>query len=270
MEGKTTESRQGTPQRLWLANEANLKFAVKDIKVTGQKNIKEIPAGAKVVVLTTHLTDLDVPLAIHAVGHELNVAIMNLSTHHKFFGKQGEAPTNIGIRIAGKGNFIPIDYHKDESGIKSPKAFNPDNFEPAVRAMQEGKSVVTAAHSPSSEFRESLEGVRGGYGGVYLAELTDAYVLPVVIKLDRATGMYKTMVKTITIAKPNAAVTVGKPFKLEKIAGIERFAEINKKREDGIKLSDEERVEFSRLADALRERSQVVMKQLSDQLKTPS
>jgi len=253
------------PRRLWLANEISLKLVVKDINITGKENIKEIPMGAKVIVMTTHLTDFDVPIAIHSVAKELDIVVMNESVHHHLFGKQGEASTNLGMRIAGTKNFLSIDYRKNESGKKSPKAFNSENFEPAVKAMEEGRAVMMAAHNPSQEPRQNLDDVKGGYGGVYLAELTDAYILPVTIVLDRATGMYEPnfgALKNLK-GKPNASVVIGKPFQLEKIVGIERFSELTKKED---KLTEEEHVEFSRLAKALREQSAVVMKKLSEQL----
>jgi hypothetical protein len=252
-------------QRLWLANELNLKLAVGNIEVKGQKNIASLPPDAKVVVLTTHMTDLDVPLATHAVAKVLDAAVMNLSTHHKFFGPQGEMPTNIGIRVAGKGNFIPIDFHKNEKGQKSPKAFNPENFEPAMAAMEKGKSVLIAAHNPSREPLQTLQGVKGGYGGVYLAEMADAYILPVSVLLDKKSGMHANMIKTV-LEKPNASVSIGKPFKVEKIEGIEKISEIMKKRKSGQKLSEEEIKEFSRLTNALREQSEIIMQHLSAQL----
>ncbi len=266
--GNNKKTSPEIPKRLWMVNEVGLKLIVKDIRIIGKENIKGIPPGAKVVVMTTHLTDFDIPIAIHAVADDLNTVVMNESVHHKFFGKQGEASTNFGMRVAGRDNFLPIDYKKDESGKKSPKAFNPENFESAVKAMKEGKAVMMAAHNPSQVPRQNLDGIQGGYGGVYLAELADAYILPVTIVLDRATGMYQPNVSALKNlkGKPNASVVIGKAFKLEKIAGIERFSELEKKG----KLTEEERVEFSHLADALRQQSQKVIKQMSDQLKTPS
>jgi hypothetical protein len=264
MEGPTTtKSKEKISQRLWIANEASLRLAVKEIKVTGKENIKEIPEGAKVVIMTTHLNDLSVPAAIHAVAQDLDVVVLNESTHHKFGGDQGEIPMNIGMRVAGKDNFLPIDFHKDESGKKSPGAFNPENFTPAVEALDKGRSVMIAAHNPSEGPMKNLDGVKGGYGGVYLASLTDAYILPITTTLSR-----NVMDGYNLKGRPDASVIVGKPFKLERIEGIEHFAEITKKRENGEKITEEERQEFLRLANALRERSALVIKLMSEQLTT--
>jgi hypothetical protein len=268
MENKiiNTKPHQEIPQRLWLANEANLRLAVGQVRIEGKENIKGIPPGAKVVVLTTHLNDLSVPAAIHALGRDLDLVVTNQSIHHEFGGGQGEIAANIGMRVAGKGNFIAIDYERNKEGEKSPKAFNPENFQPMIDALDKGKSIIMAAHNPTKEALPNLDGVKGGYGGVYLAELADAYILPVTVTLSQDV-MDSYNLKTL-LNKPDAFVIIGKPFKLEKIPGIERFAELTKKREDEGKLNDEERIEFSGLAHALREKSLLVMKQLSEQLLT--
>jgi hypothetical protein len=258
------EERKEVSTRLWLANEAMIKIAIGEIETLGKDNINKIPPGSKVVIMTTHLTDLDVPIAIHTVAKDMNISIMNMSVHHNFFD---EASTNIGMRIAGKDNFIPVDYKKDESGPggKSPENFNPNNFEPALADMDKGKAIMIAAHNPSREAANNLDNVKGGYGGVYLAELSNAYILPITVSLDRAAGMYGDNLKTIK-EKPNASVAIGEPFQLEKIDGIENLSKLTKKREDGNKLNEEEFAEFFRITKALREQSELVIKHMSSQL----
>lgn len=269
MEGIPTK--RDSFNRLWLANEANLKLAgVKEVRVTGQENIAEIPKGSKVVIITSHMTDLDIPVSIHAVAKDLDVVVMNQSVHHKFFGEQGEMPTNIGLRIAGKKNFLPIDFVRKASGKKDPKPFNTANFEPAREAMEKGNAVMIAAHNPFQKFGQNLDSTRGGYGGVYLAALTGAYILPITVTFDRETGMYDpNLLQTLkNIKKANATAQIGKPFKLEKIEGIENFQKINEKKRAGMKLTKEEYDESFKIIAALRERSQEMMKKFSEQIKT--
>ena len=103
------KKKEFTPRRLMLAIDALLKLQTKNIEIEGSEHIKEIPLNRKVIVATTHLSDLDVPLTVHALGNELNLVITNESVHHHF---KEEAPTNIGLRLAGKENFISIDYKK--------------------------------------------------------------------------------------------------------------------------------------------------------------
>ena len=244
----------------------NFRTVKKDIKITGKENIQKIPEGAKVLVMPSHLNDLSVPATIHAVARELDLVILNESTHHAS-GSQGEPIMKASMKIAGAEHFLPLDFEKDEkSGEKSPVAFNPENFAPAIKALEEGKSVLVAAHNPAKEPLQNLEGVRGGYGGVYLAELTDAYILPVTVQLSRAVMDSKNL-KTL-MNRPNADIVIGEPFQLPKIEGIKNLSRIMEKRKNGQKLSEEEIKEFSRLTNALREQLEIVMKHLSLQLST--
>ncbi len=261
-----TKPKEKVSQRLWLTNELGMKVWFKSITVEGKENIKAIPEGAKVVIMPTHLTDLDVTLAIHAVARELNVSVMNVSIHHKFWGPQGEKGTNLSLHIAGKKNFLPIDFINRESGDKDPKMFNPENFERAAKDMEAGKGIIISVHRGKQEALEDLDDVRGGYGGVYLASLApNTYILPITVKLDKPSGMYADPMKTLK-NRPNASVLIGKPFQLEKTEGMEHLSEIDKKRKEGKELTKEDREEFSRLADALREKSKGVMKRMSEQL----
>jgi hypothetical protein len=108
--------REKTPKRLMLSIEALLKLQISDLKVEGLENLKELPPDAKVIVATSHTTDIDMPIAIKGLGNELNLAVANESVHHHF---SEEAPTNIGLRVAGKDNFIPIDYKKNSRRQKT-------------------------------------------------------------------------------------------------------------------------------------------------------
>ena len=152
------KKKETTPRRLMLALEALVKLQTKSIEVDGKEHVKEIPPDSKVVVATTHLSDLDVPLSAYALGNELNLVITNESVHHHF---NQEAPTNIGLHIAGKENFIPIDYKKT-GGKKRPRGFNPDNFVPMAEALENGKGVVIASQNPSPEHETNVKNTRGG------------------------------------------------------------------------------------------------------------
>jgi hypothetical protein len=108
--------------------------------------------------------------------------------------------------------------------------------------------------------------VQGGYGGVYVAALTDSWILPVTSELDQKAGMYGGVLKTLS-SKPNAHVTIGKPFKLEAIENIDQFLELLERRnstEDP--LQGEERATLFAIIRALKERSSVVMHVLNGQL----
>ena len=123
----SVEERPAISKRLLMAIEAHVKLATGEIRTHGDEHLKEIPADKKVIIATTHISDLDVPIATLKLGKYFDIAITNQSLHHFFLG---EPRTNIGIRIAGRENFIPIDTKK----IKGQKRgeFNPRNFENVV------------------------------------------------------------------------------------------------------------------------------------------
>ncbi len=261
-----------------LLNEGSLKLQVANIDIKGKEHFSEIPANAKIVVVSTHLTDVDMQLAIEAVGHDMDLAITNQSLLHEF---RTSPDMYAAMKISGKGNFIPVDYErvkvkeKDNEGKEKtvkksvPGPFNPDNFVPAMEALEKGKSVLVAAHNSSSEVQD-IDSLHGGYGAVYLALSTGAYILPVASRLDRAdAGMSKDQVKNL-MNRPNAEVVIGKPFQLEKIPGIEHYSELLKKRkelaENGAVLAPEEFEEFSRIGRILREQSRMVIEKLREQL----
>jgi 1-acyl-sn-glycerol-3-phosphate acyltransferase len=248
-------------KKWWLLNEASMKLMVGKIEVSGKENINKIPPNAKVIVMTTHLTDLDMPIVVHAVAKDLDIVEMDMSPHHKLFGKQSEFGTNIGMRAIGMKNFLPIDYDKDDSGKKTSKTFNPDNFDPAVEIMEKGKAILIAAHNPLTESAKNLDNVKGGYGGVYLAGLTGAYILPITVVLDKDAGIYGDGINTLK-KKPNASVVIGEPFQFEKIDGIENLSKLIKNRD----WRDEDFEEFSRLNKILNEKSKFVIKKMSEQL----
>lgn len=264
----SVEKKREGSMRLWLANEAMIKLALGEIKIEGKENINKIPLDANIVVMSTHLTDLDIPIVIHSIARYLDIAVTNMSVHHKFFGKEGEPSTNIGMRIAGKDNFIPLDFKKDEKGPgnKSAEPFNPNNFETAAESIDKGKTILIAAHKPLPEAKNSLENVKGGYGGVYLSQLREnTYILPITVVLDQAVGMHGKELDTLK-KKPNAKVVIGEPFKPEKIKGIERFSILTKKRESGEILNNEEMAEFFTLSHALRNQSQEIIQKMSKQI----
>jgi len=251
-----------TKQKLWggyrlrLALEAHIKPVTGEIRISGEEHIKEIPPYKKVIIVTTHISDLDVPIAASKLSKYFNIAITNESISHSLLGEPG---TNVGMRIAGKENFIPIDYKKVEG--KKQGAFNPENFKPMKEALDKGKVIIIAGHNPTQKWRLP----KGGYGAAYLSDVTDnAVILPVTVNIesDEPVGMADTFLKNIR-QKPNVSIYISKPIELEKIPGIEDMANIMKKRENGEKLTREERKRFSEVKKALQNQSDKIMKQIA-------
>lgn len=246
-----------TPKLLMRAIETQLKIQLGKIETSGRENLEKLPKDKKVVIATTHISDMDIPLTVHALGNDLDLVITNQSVHYKF---TSEPSMNITMRLIGKDNFLPIDF-TGKGTKKHPIGFNPDNFTPMMEAMDKGKAIIVAGHNPSLEGR--LE--EPGYGATYLAEMANAIILPVSVgiiskeNLGTAQNVLKTFFK-----KPNAHVQIGEPFFLEKIEGIEKMKELMDKRKEGNRLTAEEVSEFSKLKKGLKEQSEVLIKKLAE------
>jgi hypothetical protein len=164
--------------------------------------------------------------------------------------------------MAGKDNFIPIDYKKIPGG-KQASSFNPDNFDPMKEALEEGKAVVVAAHNPTQEWNLP----KGGYGVSYLSDIAgdNVMILPVAVDLEseESVGMFENQLKTL-LNKPTAHVRIGEPMTLEKVPGIEDFSSIMHKRRRHETLTPEDRERFSKLSDTIREQSDTVMKKIAE------
>ena len=186
------EERPTTSKRLLMAIEADVKLATGDIQTHGEERLKEIPPAKKVIIATTHISDLDVPIATLKLGKYFDIAITNQSIHHSFLG---EPRTNIGLRIAGRKNFIPIDTKKIEG--KKQGEFNPQNFAPMRDALEQGKTIIIAAHNPTQKWKLS----KGGYGAAYLTAICEnVVILPVVVNIesDEPLGIAKTILKDVS------------------------------------------------------------------------
>jgi len=244
--------------QLIVALEAMTKIAVKELKIEGLEHLQEIPPDRMVVIAVSHASDLDLPLVASALCRHLDLIITNQSTQYKFLQDPG---SNIGMKILGQDNFLPIDWQLRGSG--KPRKFNPENYKPMVEAMQGGRSIIIAAHTPSH--KGTIE--RSGYGAVYLSEIANAIVLPVGVDVeaeDKAeVGMSDHKIKTL-LHRPSARVNIGKPFELQKIEGIERMAEITEKRKTGQPATEKELIEFTSLKDQLREQSKILIDSVAD------
>ena len=109
--------RRASSKRLMLSIEALLKTQVSgEPEIQGIEHLAGIPKGRKIIIATSHISDIDIPLSIKAVGYNLDLKITNESVHHSFLQ---EAGTNIGLHISGKKNYIPIDFEKTTDGKKS-------------------------------------------------------------------------------------------------------------------------------------------------------
>jgi hypothetical protein len=252
-----------TPSRLMYGLSLWKKMLIKgDIKTEGMENLDLIPPGKKVVFAPTHISDGDMPVAALVLGDRFKLGIANQSMHHHL---TGEPPMYLGLLMAGKDNFYPMDFDWIKLGKKKGKIgrFNPDNYLAMRDAMaNEGKAMVMAAHSPT--FNSKLPD-RGGIAAAYLAAISDAVIVPVAIDYQSEhTITAETHLKNATHRAEVKAI-IGKPIEPKPIKGIERFPEIFKKDKEKM-ASDEERAELKRIRQSLSQDSDELMRQLADLL----
>jgi hypothetical protein len=250
--------RPHTSKRLMLALETAVKLSIKEVSVSGKESLALIPPGKRVIIVTSHISDMDVPIVASVLGPDFDLTIANESTHHSFFQHPGP---NIGMKLAGKDNFIGVDF-KPQPGTKPNQGqFNPENFEPMSEALERGKTVIIAGHSPTNK----MELQKGGYGAVYLAGMTEGVVLlPVAVNLYGKEDMTNEELHTVKKEKPSARVEIGQPIELNKIPGIEELGLLMEKRKGGVILDKTERERFSKLTDSLREHSQFVTARIAE------
>lgn len=263
-----------SPRRLMLALDAMLKPAINKISLKGQENLRQIDRNRPLIIVTTHISDLDVPIVARSLGDMFDIAISNQSVHHSFFG--GEKMTNIGLRLAGKDNFLPITYsfkegeekvHSEELGGDDKKSsFNPEDFINMVSTVTEkGKAIIVAAHNPAKDWRLPE---RGGVGGVYLSGLLEkAVLLPVAVNIKTATpvGMGDDRTRVLK-ERPDAEVTIGEPFELPATDGVQDLASLMERRKAGQQRIPDDRHKIRGAINNLREQSDIVMGRLASLL----
>jgi 1-acyl-sn-glycerol-3-phosphate acyltransferase len=239
------------------------KLLFSKVDVAGEENFAAIPPDRQVVFVTTHLTNFDIPLASSVLGKEFHLAVGDASTNHHFF----ENPFGtVGDVVAGRKNFIPVSRRKGKAkGAPSTGIFDPEDFEKINDTFGRNKAVVMSAYYKDRNNELKLP-PRGGHGAAYLAEAADAIVVPVAIDI-KAKERKATAVSDLaaTLNRPEAKITIGKPFELEKMKNISAVRDIMAKRKQG-KLSGEDVATFKEASHELRERSDVLMQHLAELL----
>ena len=251
-----------TPGRLMRGLRLWKRMQVKgEIETEGMENLDLIPPGKKVIFAPTHITDGDIPAAALALGDHFKLGIVNQSVHHRL---TGEPSMYLGLLLAGKGNFYPVDFEWVKRKGKKSKVgrFNPQNYLAMSKAMdEEGKAMVMAAHSPA--FNSKLPG-KGGFGVVFLAGLTDAVVVPVAVDFQSEhTITAETYLQNI-VHRSGVKIRIGKPIDFEPIEGIEDSLELFSQ-EKGL-LSADERAESRRILKTLTRQSNQLMRELASLL----
>ena len=210
------------------------------------------------------------PIAIAALADTWgkNLKVMQASTNERFGNTLG---AKIARTIEGADDALAVSFRGKPGEQGRSGVFNPDDYALMRKSLEEGSSLVAAAYfDPTYQNKEWHLPARGGYGGVYLAQITpETVIVPIAVDIqsEKPLGMGdKGIMQIIKEVRPRVAVRIGCPLEPQKIEGIERFKEILKRREHRESITDAEHAEFTRMRRALREESDRVMQNLSDML----
>lgn len=238
---------------------AKADFAMKQCKeiITSGKDIlvnhRENHPDEEYIIAGTHFTGLDVQTALSQLGDHFDIQVTGESlVKDEFLMKKL-------IDLIGPDRFSDLQYKKTASGKKG--VFNPENFEELEEKMKEGRTPWMAIH-PYTRSKGMLE---GRIGAAYLALKTDAWVVPSSVALEGGPMNLDTPVEFAQQAlgrlrgKTKANYYIGEPFKLKPIDNLEIIGSVLEKRSKGIKPTPEERNEFSKVHQELKDRSKQII-----------
>lgn len=261
-------TKQETPKRLRLGAEA-LMLGLRSFTIKGSENLETLSNDDKYIVTSAHLSNLDAPAAIKALGEKFNMQITAQSLLTDEVGQK------IMFQLGGKENFSFLDYHltpTDRAG-----SFNPDNFASLESKMDEGKTPWIAIHP----FNLDGKMTRASIGPIYLAQKARAKIIPTALEIQGEENDlsihgwkgFKALIKRL-----NGTYHIGQPIELEPIdvGIIDTVIEKRKKRKEKIKngeeitaedrISPEDLAEFHRVHKTLQEQSEQIGVAISEML----
>lgn len=183
-------------------------------KVEGLHNLQEIPEDQPVIFAVSHLSDADVPAAAEALLHYRSLDIVILQTG------VADLKQKPFIYLAGRYNFHTV---KNTFNLRTQTPhtrFNQADFKEMKEAMQRGRDMMIAAHNPTRNWQLPDN---PGIGAVYLAQITGAPIVPVVLDIHSETpvGMAHDITgalsRLIRRMRPEATLRIGQAMMLEKL-----------------------------------------------------
>ncbi|MCX6741145.1 MAG: hypothetical protein NTY61_01980, partial [Candidatus Parcubacteria bacterium] len=248
-----------------------------DIETVGEDNLKEIPAGARVIFVPTHITDMDVGIALAALGRfnrDLGL-VREISKDTKiltFLHDQFIDPESLfSLNFSGQG--------KKRLGLFGDWIASPD-FQ---RLEESEKDIVMSAYIDPKHAGNKLElSSRKGVGAVYLAQqIKGAVIVPMAVnayagqEIDfndvNLGGYLKGRIHNVG-KKPKAEVHFGKPIQLPRIENLKNMSEIiNPKSTSATEQApdsgiSERLVAFRKIREQLNLQAEEIMRSLSEML----
>src|SRR4051812_17479119 len=105
------KQQRASSKRLLFVLNRIVKAFIGRIEVVGEHNLALVPPAKKIILATTHISDLDVAIVAVALGSNLDIALTDISVHRSIVSslKAGD-PTVLILALAGKHNFLPLTY----------------------------------------------------------------------------------------------------------------------------------------------------------------
>lgn len=238
------------------------------LEVEGAGNLKDTD-GKRLIFLTTHLSDLDVGLAIAGLSKSgiKNLKVAQLSTHFNFLQNPGGY---VGRIVGGTENSFPVSHR-----LAAPErtVFQPTDLEPMKNALIEGYAMVMAAYfNLKKTYKEGKQELpdKGGSGGVYLAQITpNSVMVPISIDIQTPEPIAMGGPKITELLKYKGAkvrIKIGKPIEPTPIPQVAELKTILHKRAHKEALTEEDREEFVRIHHEIKRESDRVMHELQTML----
>lgn len=229
-----------------------IEMFTKNFTVEGKENIEKIlelkreSSDVHPVVTAGHLSNLDGPAALKALGRDLNLQ-MGVDAWH--FGFTPQHAMYLGL---GKEHFSPV---------SSEGLFKTGQFDVLIDAAKRGKTPWLAIHP----YTDKGGMLKGRIGPVFLAhklaqEGAPAVIVPTALVLKGGSGTALNgpldMAKDIA-NKPEATYKIGEPVELAPV-DTDFFEAMLEKRSRGETLTDEERSRYEEISKTLRAQTQRV------------
>lgn len=213
--------RQKSPL-LWRAQTGMLETiyragALNSLTVVGQDNFDDTDNKAAILAVD-HSRDENLMLATIIASKHTDVAITGQSTH-----RQLETPKGLvgfGLYLLTRNRFIGVDTRWTAEKDHKVSYFNPNDTEPMLGALDQGRSVIMATHSPADTRPDKP--IRPGYIGGLLALRSQAPIIPIAVRSEPAKS-----------TDWDATVIVGEAYGIDPYDDIDAFLEAYKKRGSG-------------------------------------
>ncbi len=143
------EEQSETPERLRKGVDTIIKLFCKEFSLAdgGKERITQIleqNPETTFVIAASHLSNLDAPAAVAALGDILDIQITAESVLF-----EGASPQRALFKLAGKESFTPLSYDRDKHGKHG--VFNPEDFTRLATLVKQGKTPWMAVHPFTTE-----------------------------------------------------------------------------------------------------------------------